>query len=511
LAQVRSQDPTTCSSCSIFHCSYISETMRRTAVALVLACLTHTRLGRRLERSAKDVLIHHSTERQDMEMVVNTTGSQQRLLPIKQFAPVMRAGLAGAQATRQSPERRSKAHHPVSPVGRQREKAVIPGVASRASGMIMRAEVPLEPKPWETGAMSIRDYPSGSYQDLLDGMAVCRNQSKVVLPIFDELMQHDFFSLFPFDLFSSCRMMPTEQQSCDMSTCEIDIVDEVPYNLAVRDANEYDFRLDAWVLEDPPSELTEYYDLRRATKRYTGYNGSRVWRFIHNKIDFQEGLDEPENGWKRDFNRAVSGIHAAVDCDIIADIGLNEEGLQEYHRRLRDEPGSIGNLYFTYMLVLEAIRDMRERLDTCDYIGDKEVQPIMRSLTGSELIQAEPIQRAARKIREHVNRPDALPQVWQARMRTRFLFSCMSCVQCNVCQLHGKVTVLGLATTFQLLLGSTGYGDDPRDLDRKQVAALIATADKLAHACAVVEQFRELDGDDTSSVFETRDRAEAAE
>jgi len=505
---VRSQDPTTCSSCSIFHCSYISETMRRTAVALVLACLTHTRLGRRLESSAKYVLTHHSTERQNMEMLVNTTGSQQRLPPVKQVAPVMRAGLARAQATRQPLGRRLKLHHLVSPFRRQRERAAMPGVASRrTSGARLLAGGPREPRHWETGAMPKSDYRSGSYQDLLDGMAVCRNQSKVVLPIFDELMQRDFFSLFPFDLFSSCRMMPTEEQLCDFERCEVDIVDEVPHNLAVRDANEYDFRLDAWVLEDPPSEFTEYYDLRQTTNRYTGYNGSRVWRFIHNKIDFQRGLDEPDGGWKRDFNRAVSGIHAAVDCEIIADIGLNEEGLQEYHRRLRDEPGSIGNLYFTYMLVLVAIRDMRERLDTCDYMEDNGVQPIIRSLTGSELIGAESIRRAAWKIREHATGPDW--EGWKARMRMRFLFSCMNCVQCNLCQLHSKVMVLGLATTFQLLLGSTGYGGDPRDLDRKQVAALIATADKFARACAVVERFRELDGDDVGRPFEPRARAEA--
>ena len=110
----------------------------------------------------------------------------------------------------------------------------------------------------------------------------------------------------------------------------------------------------------------------------------------------------------------VSGMHAAVDAQILNDIGFTEEGRTEYHRRLRDEPGSIGarlraarvlqhhssththtgsllshlasarflptaNLYFAYMLTLCAIYDCRERLNNCGYLGDGEaVLPSMR-------------------------------------------------------------------------------------------------------------------------------------
>ena len=55
-----------------------------------------------------------------------------------------------------------------------------------------------------------------------------------------------------------------------------------------------------------PSDFAEYYDLRENPEDDTGYDGSRVWKFIHNKICFNEGLDEEEFAWKRDFNRAMA-------------------------------------------------------------------------------------------------------------------------------------------------------------------------------------------------------------
>ena len=42
-----------------------------------------------------------------------------------------------------------------------------------------------------------------------------------------------------------------------------------------------------------PSDFTEYFDLRTCQSRDTGYDGSRVWRFIHTKICFTKRLDEP--------------------------------------------------------------------------------------------------------------------------------------------------------------------------------------------------------------------------
>ena len=50
------------------------------------------------------------------------------------------------------------------------------------------------------------------------------------------------------------------------------------------------------------------------------------------------------NEWKRDFNRGVSGVHSAVSASIIEAMfqsGDEEKALDEYRRRLRDEPDAV--------------------------------------------------------------------------------------------------------------------------------------------------------------------------
>jgi len=277
-----------------------------------------------------------------------------------------------------------------------------------------------------------------------------------------------------------------------------------------RDREEYNFLIDGWVSKDMPSDFTEYFDLRESASRNTGYNGQRVWRFIHTNLCFQKRLQQEEMGWKRDFNRLVSGMHAVVDCEIIEDIGLSEEGRCEYRRRLRDEPGSILNLYYAYMLTLSAIREVSKgpSFKSCAYLGDASLPPLMRALASDDLLASDSVQNVAASLRAHASSPDFA--VWKLRLRTRHLKLIMGCVECNVCKVHGTVMVIGLASTLQVLLGDDGSRDatqpgeerpDPLKLDRVSLGSLVATAAKLSRACATVERFREFDGEDLSQAY----------
>jgi len=175
----------------------------------------------------------------------------------------------------------------------------------------------------------------------------------------------------------------------------------------------------------------------------------------------------------------------------------------QYRRRLRDEPGAVNNLYFAYMLSLNAVADMEERLTTCNFLGEgAEVQPLITELLGSTTMQNPAVTKAADRIREKTDAGLA----WQARLRTRDLLRIMNCVQCSLCKLHGKVSALGLSATLQVILGEgTREGDQsalsvsrenptsPYSLHRVEVAALLTYTAKLAEACATVERFAEKD------------------
>jgi len=296
--------------------------------------------------------------------------------------------------------------------------------------------------------------------------------------------------------------MPTSEEPCELGACEVDASEDVPEVLIERDESESEFELDSWARWDQPSDFTEYYDLVENGEGHTGYDGKEVWGFIHTKICFQKGVADPGNEWKGDFNRMISGLHAAVSASIVADMeerGDTELAMTEYRRRLRDEPASVANLHFTYMLTLCAVAAARERLDSCSYLGEApELIETMRKLTSATLLTDPAVQFAASNLREHVELKEQ--SAWKLRLRTRDLLRIMNCVQCNVCRLHGKVSALGLAAALQVLLGLQGRGEetcdrppDPTSLHRVEVAAMLTFCAKLSAACEVVQRYEQMD------------------
>jgi len=353
---------------------------------------------------------------------------------------------------------------------------------------------------WERQPTPVFDYPEEGVW-LAEAIALVQKNNKQILPLLAEIRTRPFFRYYPVDLLASCGYTPSRESPCELDACEIEPHESIPPRMVERDEDEYEFELDSWARWDMPSDFTEYYDLVANPESHTAYNGTLVWRFIHNKICFQKRLDQKVNFWKRDFNRGVSGIHASVSANIIADI-RNEEGddaaLVEYRRRLKDMPGAIQNLYFTYLLTLCAIEALKPRLEVCSFLGDKRAPDIMNKLLEVDIYNHPSIQRAASELREHANSSNAA--AWKMRLRTRDLLGVMNCVQCNLCRLHGKVLCLGFAAILQVLLGNKGRGEedcdenpDPYSLTRVEVGAVLTVAGKLASAIEQVEQLRALD------------------
>lgn len=189
---------------------------------------------------------------------------------------------------------------------------------------------------------------STSSQDMKRGINAVRSANTEILPLLKQIVSTDFFSYYAVNLITPCSYFPSEDKGCEMDRCEIQAVRDrdVPPEILNRDLNEFDFDIDGWCRKDMPSDFTEYFDLRACHSRDTAYDGSRVWRFIHTKICFRKQLNAPGNSYKRDYNRFVSGMHSVVSAEILADLGPTQEGLDEYRRRLRDQPGAITNLYF---------------------------------------------------------------------------------------------------------------------------------------------------------------------
>ena len=323
-----------------------------------------------------------------------------------------------------------------------------------------------------------------------------------IAPLFSELRSLPFFRLYSCDMLASCEYLPQELFECYTESCEIYPVDddEVPTDIKSSDFDEHEFELDGWARWDMPSD--DYYDTLQFPEDYTGYDGSEVWRFIHNRIGFHEGdlaTDEYDaDSWKADFNKAVSGLHAMVSAQVVRGMieklqdegGLDPESYpwtdpsEEFDRRLGangETPEAVENMYFTMMLLLSGVRAARERLlKDCDSgaIGDAEAVETLRSILTHPLMDDPNIDAASRRLKDHALQDTN--NLWEARMRTRDLMRIMNCVQCNKCRFHGKISTLGLSTALQLALGHRGTGGDIAKIHRVELAALVTTMGKFA-------------------------------
>jgi hypothetical protein len=335
-------------------------------------------------------------------------------------------------------------------------------------------------------------------------------------------------------MLASCNYFPQELFECYTESCEVYPTDDtdVPANIRIRDFNEYEFELDGWARWDMPTE--DYYDIVGFPEDYTGYDGSDVWKFIHERIEFKKETktkttatastatatttvdDDGITHWKADFNKAISGLHAMVSAQVVRGMmdrinsssssggGGGGGGGQldpnkymwtnptnEYHRRLGPNgttPRAIENMYFTAMLLLSGIRAVRDQLLLdCDagQIGSEDDCTTLRSILYHPLLDDASVDAASIRLREHVlqdiNNNSSGGGLWEARMRSRDLLRIMNCVQCNKCRFHGKIAALGLTTAFNLVIGGDRCSgvEDVTSVHRVELAALLTSLAKF--------------------------------
>lgn len=343
--------------------------------------------------------------------------------------------------------------------------------------------------------------------DLIPGIETINEHNHELYEMLKALRYEPFFRLYSVDMLASCEYIPQELTECYSETCEIYPIEEedVPDEIRVVDEREFEFDMDGWGRWDMPSE--DYYDTEQFPEDYTGYDGSDVWKFIHNRICF-EGYEYDDDHWKADFNKAVSGVHSMISAQIIRGIskrittgeGFTEEEQWtdpnvEFNRRLAGDtvPLAIENLYFCYMLCLTAATKARDRLlQDCESgkIDAATAQLLKPLFDMSPLLNEdnkEKIEVAFRKLHDH-GENDA-SSLWEARMRSRELLRVMNCVQCNKCRLHGKIGMMGFSTALQILVGRTGDGGDVTRVHRVELAALMTTLFKFSRAIETSQKY----------------------
>jgi hypothetical protein len=264
--------------------------------------------------------------------------------------------------------------------------------------------------------------------------------------------------------------------------------------------------MDGWARWDMPSN--DYYDTEQFPEGYTGYDGSDIWNFIHERICF-DGYDYNDDHWKADFNKAVSGLHAMVSAQVIRGIRERVEDGEdfkdeevwrdpkaEFDRRLGpkgETPMAVENLYFGYMLFLSAAWKAKERLleDCAAGKFDEEAEAELKAFLNLPVLQDSSVEVAAKQFQDHaVKDSDTRNSMWEVRQRSRELLRIINCVQCNKCRLHGKIAMMGLSTALKIHIGRSGDGGDPNSIDRVELAALISTLYKFSRAIKFCQEMK---------------------
>eukprot|EP00934_Nitzschia_sp_Nitz4_P000887 Nitzschia sp. Nitz4//scaffold288_size23661//22263//23444//NITZ4_008473-RA/size23661-processed-gene-0.47-mRNA-1//-1//CDS//3329545809//887//frame0 len=336
-----------------------------------------------------------------------------------------------------------------------------------------------------------------------EGAAAINAANEDLLSYLQTLRTFPDFSLFSIDILASCEYMPQELQECYTRMCEVYPVDDdqVPNRIRETDLLECEINIDGWARWDMPGN--EYYDMHQFPEGYTGYDGSLIWQFVHEKICSPE-YNYNDNHWKADFNKAVSGLHAVVSAQVVRGIESKidsgelstEKGNwidpeQEFERRLSPtgmNKYAIENMYYTYMLFLSAIAKVRDRflVDCTSGPLDKAVEPTLTQFLDHPVFAESAIHGPSDKLLSHAK--GASNTLWEARMKTRQLLRAMNCVQCNKCRLHGKVAMMGLATVLQIHLDNQETGTRVNRINRVGLASMIATMQKFARAVQLCQR-----------------------
>lgn len=355
------------------------------------------------------------------------------------------------------------------------------------------------PLPLSPLAASSQSFISEQSSYLLPAVKLVGEHNPSLEPILCALRKVPYFRFYSVDVLGSCEHLPQESIECYTESCEIYPVEpeDVPPEMMQIDGAEYEFELDGWARWDMPTE--DYYDTLEFPEEYTGYDGSDVWHFIHDKICFN--LPDDGRTWQSDFNKAVSGLHTMISAQVVR--GIEKKQIAdpddddvkhlnvraEFDRRLGPggtTPQALENLYFTYMLLLAAVTKARGRLladsgpgkidsESHDGIREALANPLFSNNDGDD----SPVWAASHRLHDHAVE-GGVENLWSARQRTRDLMRIMNCVQCNKCRLHGKIGAEGLSTALQILLGRAGDGEDPDRIHRVEIAALITTLGKFS-------------------------------
>uniref|UniRef100_A0A6A7GCP2 Endoplasmic reticulum oxidoreductin-1 n=1 Tax=Hirondellea gigas TaxID=1518452 RepID=A0A6A7GCP2_9CRUS len=343
--------------------------------------------------------------------------------------------------------------------------------------------------------------------------------------ILDRLRATTFFRIFKVSLNENCQFW-SNPKTCSQPTCAVCACEEneVPSpwlseqqgRLVTKAPGLFDFVNrtlesefleweqddDDWIVQSPNSKMS-YINLAINPHTDTGYSGEgprRIWEAIHGQNCFDASDDQYQELCLEGkvFFRLISGLRSCVTAHVSGNyISANQQikpNLQLFQKSLGDHPDRLDSLYFVFVFLVRAVHKARQALLDFDYntgnpeedlyvsrlIEELMEQPMIRSCPASEwfdesaLFEGNPLH----------------PQIAQYKAHFRNISLILDCVECEKCQLYGKLQVLGIGTALKIMFAKQSPMP-PDAFQRNEIIALVMTLAQFSDGLHIIQSFQQ--------------------
>ena len=267
-------------------------------------------------------------------------------------------------------------------------------------------------------------------------------------------------------------------------------------------------------IEEEEEEHSSYVNLRLNPERWTGYNGSHVWKAIYEENCLKG--EKKEDGLcyeERVLYRLLSGMHASVNIHVALHANPpqseDEEWLPDparFAQLFENHPERLKNLHFSFVVMLRALRKATPALAKFptdlgqDTIEDEKTRQLKMKLLDSPQVLGKSCEELFNAFDEArlFNDVGVASEVLvnsggsdkvQFKDIFRNITEVIDCVACQKCRLHGKLQILGIGTALKILLLPEEVLMNEDVITRSEFVAMINTIAKFSRALMASSHF----------------------
>ena len=267
-------------------------------------------------------------------------------------------------------------------------------------------------------------------------------------------------------------------------------------------------------IEEEEEEHSSYVNLRLNPERWTGYNGSHVWKAIYDENCLKG--EKKEDGLcyeERVLYRLLSGMHASVNIHVALHANppqsKDEEWLPDparFAQLFENHPERLKNLHFSFVVMLRALRKATPALAKFptdlgqDTIEDEKTRQLKMKLLDSPQVLGKSCEELFNAFDEArlFNDVGVASEVLvnsggSDKMQFKDIFrnitEVIDCVACQKCRLHGKLQILGIGTALKILLLPEEVLMNEDVITRSEFVAMINTIAKFSRALMASSHF----------------------